>query len=78
DCTSAVNYLMFAATARDLGTCWIGHGQAIKNQALKKEIGSPEGYQVAAAVIIGYPTSIPKPPKRNEPIIIKSIMSDNE
>ena len=57
---------MLAATARALGTCWIGHGQ---------KIGLPKSYQVAAAIIFGYPALIPEPPKRNAPIILSSIMN---
>lgn len=75
DCTLAVSYLMFAAAARELGTCWIGHGHAITDKELKQEIGLPLTYQIAAAIAIGYPESIPEPPERNEPIILKAIES---
>jgi len=73
DCTNATNYLMFAATNRGLGTCWIGHAHGIEDPALKKEIGIPENYQIAAAVILGYPKSIPELYPRNELIILKTI-----
>ena len=73
DCTCAANYLMFAATARNLGTCWIGHAHNIEDLTLRKEIGVPADYDIAAAIILGYPKSIPKPSARNELIILKSI-----
>lgn len=73
DCACATSYLMFAATARGLGTCWIGHAHHIEDQALRKEIGLPENYQIAAAVILGYPKSIPETYTRNELIILKSM-----
>jgi nitroreductase len=64
---------MFAATARNLGTCWIGHAHNIEDQILRKEIGLPDNHQIAAAIIIGYPKSIPKIATRNKLIILKSI-----
>lgn len=36
DCTLAAAYFMFAATARSLGTCWIGLGEKIVDTVLKK------------------------------------------
>lgn len=73
DCANAAIYFMFAATARGLGTCWIGLGDSIQDSALKTEIGLPNGYQIEAALILGYPTKIPSEIPRNEPIILKSI-----
>jgi nitroreductase len=75
DCTCSTIYMMFAATAKGLGTCWIGHAHNIEDKALRKEIGLPEGYQIASAVVLGYPKSIPKSYVRNELIILKSIES---
>jgi len=73
DCTCATTYLMFAATARGLGTCWIGHAHNIDDQTLRQEIGLPNGYQIASAVVFGYPKLIPKTYVRNDLIILKSI-----
>ena len=73
DCACAATYLMFAATARGLGTCWIGHAHNIEDAALRKEIGLSDNHQVAAAIIIGYPKSIPTSYTRNKPIILKAI-----
>ncbi len=73
DCTLAAAYLMLAATEKNLGSCWIGLGEAIIDQALRKEIGLPDDYQVIAPIIVGYPTKIPSMGSRNEPIILKYI-----
>lgn len=73
DCSLAAAYLMFAATARGLGTCWIGLGEAIADLNLRKEIGLPEDHEIAASIIIGYPVSIPEIVLRNEPIVLKSL-----
>jgi nitroreductase len=73
DCACATTYLMFAATARGLGTCWIGHAHLIEDKSLRKEIGLPDNCEIAAAVIIGYPKVIPQKAARSELIILKSI-----
>jgi len=75
DCTLAATYFMFAATARNLGTCWIGFGGKIENAALKKEIGLPKDYEVAATLIVGYPQKIPAA-SSHRPKILKMIMND--
>lgn len=59
DCSLAAAYLMFAATARGLGSCWIGLGAHINSQELKKEINLPTNYEIVAPIVIGYPTNIP-------------------
>jgi len=73
DCSLAVAYLMFAATVRGLGTCWIGLGDQIQDTKLRQEIGLPDDYEIAAPIIIGYPKQIPAPTPRNAPIILKTI-----
>lgn len=69
----AASYLMFAATTRGLGTCWIGLGDKIKDPALKKEIGMPEDHEILAPLIIGYPKVITTEVSRNAPVILKEI-----
>lgn len=66
----AAAYFMFAATARSLGTCWIGLGDRIDSPALRKEISLPENYQIVAPLIIGYPKKIPSISSREKPIIL--------
>ncbi len=73
DCALAACYFMFSASARGLGTCWIGLGMNIKDPNLLKLIGMPEDYKIAVPVIVGYPKSIPSPPKRKEPQILKIV-----
>jgi len=64
-------YLMFAATSRGLGTCWIGLGSHIEDPATLKELGIPADYRLAAPIILGYPREIPAPSERHDPIILK-------
>ncbi len=73
DCALAAAYFMFAATARGLGTCWIGMGAAVSDTKLLAEIGMPKGHKIYAPIIVGYPTEIPSMPERNEPRILKVI-----
>jgi len=73
DCALLACYFMFAAAARDLGTCWIHLGSDIRNPEILKEIGMPEGHRIVAPIIVGYPSSIPGPPDRNDPHILKVI-----
>jgi nitroreductase len=69
DCGLVAAYFMFAATARGLGTCWIGLGENIQDPDIKKEIGLPEGYRVVSAIIVGYPEEVHPFPDR-KPVIV--------
>jgi len=73
DCTLAASYLMMAATARGLGTCWVNLGGEIKDPEMITELGIPENRQIVAPIALGYPAKIPAVPKRKEPNIIKFI-----
>lgn len=73
DCALAVAYLMFAATQRGLGTCWIGLGAHIRESQTKAAMGMPEDCRIVAPVIIGYPRAIPALPERKDPQILKII-----
>lgn len=76
DCSLAAAYLMFAATARGLGTCWVGLGDNIQDPILKTEIGLPPNYEIVAPIILGYPVKIPTMLNRNEATILYSIGID--
>lgn len=73
DCTLAACYFMFSASARGLGTCWIGWGKHILDPELLKLIGMPGDCEIVAPIIVGYPKSIPNPPERMEPQILKIV-----
>jgi hypothetical protein len=40
---------------------------------LREEIGIPANCEIAAAIIMGYPKTIPETTQRNELIVLKSI-----
>ncbi|MBN1662965.1 MAG: nitroreductase family protein [Deltaproteobacteria bacterium] len=67
DCSLAAAYLMFSATEKGLGTCWIGLGGHIENPELRKKIGLTDEDRIVAPIILGYPKNIPEPRERKEP-----------
>lgn len=73
DCGLMVAYLMFSATSRGLGTCWIGLGAHIRDRATLDELGVPSDCRIVAPIILGYPKRIPPVPERHIPEIIKVI-----
>ncbi|MBW1836775.1 MAG: nitroreductase family protein [Deltaproteobacteria bacterium] len=73
DCALAACYFMFSAVERGLGTCWIGLGMNIEDPELREHIGMPEDYRIVAPIILGYPKSVPKPPERSAPQIIRIV-----
>jgi len=77
DCGLLAAYFMMAATSRGLGTCWVAHGGFIRDPEALKDLGLPEGYQLVAPIILGYPEAIPPMPERNAPKILK-VVSGNQ
>jgi nitroreductase len=73
DCALAAGYLMMAAAARGLGTCWINLGSHIEDAVMRVELGLDNGTRIVAPIIIGYPKQIPPMPKRNPPRILSVI-----
>ena len=73
DCSLFASYLMNAAAARGLGTCWVNLGSDVRDPGLRRELGLGDGDQIVAPVIIGYPRAVPPAPKREEPVILKII-----
>lgn len=53
DVAIAFTHLIFAARAEGLGTCWIG---AFSNDGIKKLLEVPNGYEVVAVTLVGYPS----------------------
>jgi len=73
DCALTVAYFMFSATARGLGTCWIGLGAHIRDRKILDDIGVPVDSRIVAPIIVGYPASIPPASERHAPDIVKII-----
>jgi len=73
DCALTVAYFMFSAVTRGLGTCWIGMGTHIRDRQFLSDMGVPADCRIVAPIAVGYPTAIPAPSERHEPIILKVI-----
>jgi nitroreductase len=73
DCALTAAYMMFSATARGLGTCWIGLGVNIRDQKIIEAMGMPKDCRIIAPIIIGHPADIPLASDRHDPDIVKVI-----
>jgi len=73
DCALTAAYIMFSATSRNLGTCWIGLGTHIRDQKIIDAMGISQDFRIIAPIIIGHPTEIPLAAERHDPVIVKII-----
>lgn len=73
DCALTVSYIMFSATQRGLGTCWVNLGSYIRDKKIKAELGMPDDCRIIAPVIIGYPKEIPAASERHASQILKIV-----
>jgi nitroreductase len=56
DCTMVAYNLMLLAEAGGMGSCWIGFAHNIfANGGVRKELGLPDGYELVAPIILGFP-----------------------
>lgn len=71
DCSMAAQNLMLAVWDRGIGSCWIGFANGIGNTPeVKAELNVPEGYELVAPIILGYPEGPVGKGMRNEVRII--------
>ena len=61
DCSIAMSFMMLEATELGLGSVWMGHFDA---DAVKKAIGVPEEYILAAIMPVGYPADGGEPKEK--------------
>lgn len=61
DVSNALIYLLLAAHAKGLGTCWIGW---FSKDRVKKVLNLPKKAEVVALITLGYPKEVPEPRKR--------------
>jgi nitroreductase len=73
DCALCAAYIMNAAAARGLGTCWINLGSDIRDAGLLRELGITPDLAIVAPLIVGHPQGVPPAPKREEPVILKVV-----
>ena len=65
------NRPLYFPVQRGLGTCWSAQGGLIRDQSILQELGLPEGQEIIAPILLGYPKSIPAMPERKPANIIK-------
>jgi len=73
DCTLAASYVMMAATAKGLGTCWINFAREISDPKLLAQLGIPDNYTIIAPIIVGYPAIEPAVPTRRDATILRIV-----
>jgi nitroreductase len=61
DCCLAAQNLMLAARDEGIGSCWIGFSRPWLNlPSTKQELGVPEGCEMVAPIVLGYPKAWPE------------------
>jgi nitroreductase len=78
DCALCACHIMFSATARGLGTCWVDLGSDIRNPELRRELGLTDDYLIVAPIIMGYPKKIHQQVKKRGPQILKWICCEGK
>lgn len=73
DAALTAAYIMFAAAARGLGTCWVALGANIRDPKLRGELGFSENLRIVAPILLGYPKAIPAASQRHAPEIVRVI-----
>lgn len=67
DCSMAAINLMLAAWEGGIGSCWIGFARGYcGTPGFMKELNVPDGYELVAPVILGYPAVSPGQVARKE------------
>ena len=65
DCSLVTQNLMLAAHAIGLGSCYIGWMRLLNySLKIKRRLKLPKGFDIADAILLGYPASTPQAPKR--------------
>lgn len=65
DGSAAVTYILLAATALGLGSCWVAGDKKTYAEQVREFLGVPDGYKLVALVPIGYPAEEQRRNKRS-------------
>lgn len=67
-CPLACENMMLAAHSLGLGSCWVGFGSMVTEDAEILDILElKEDEKIFGPIILGYPKAIPEPPEKNPP-----------
>jgi len=61
DGCAAVENILIAAVARDLGACWVAGDKKAYADAIRDMLGAPANQKLIALLPVGYPAAPPKP-----------------
>ena len=64
DGSAATTYILLAATALGLGSCWVAGDKKEYGQAVGELLGAPQDYQLVSLISLGYPAEEQLKPKR--------------
>jgi len=64
DGSAATTYILLAAKAYGLGSCWVAGDKKYYAEDIRKLLGVPEGYKLVSLISIGYPAENPVKGKR--------------
>ncbi len=65
DCTLCAENMLLAAWSLGIGSCWVGSAGIVQeNPDLLERLEVPDGYDVVAPLIFGYPANVPAKPER--------------
>jgi len=68
DLSAAVENILLAATALDLGSCWLGmHPRPERISGIRKLFSLPENIIPMCGIALGWPAEIPEPRTRYKP-----------
>jgi len=64
DGSAATTYILLAAKAYGLGSCWVAGDKKYYAEDIRKLLGVPDGYKLVSLIPIGYPAENPVKEKR--------------
>ena len=64
DGSAATTYILLAAKAYGLGSCWVAGDKKNYASDIRKLLGVPDGYKLVSLISIGYPAENPVKEKR--------------
>jgi nitroreductase len=69
-CPLACENIMLAAYSLGLGSCWVGFGSMVTDDAdIIKMLELRDDEKIFGPIVIGYPKVYPDPPQKKEPVV---------
>ena len=65
DGSAAATYILLAATALGLGSCWVAGDKKAYAEQVREFLGVPDGYKLVALIPVGYPAEEQRKNKRS-------------